>query len=376
MNLHVCEVVKTLDVGGVEVLLVERLRQAPKVDKEYTVVCLRASTDELINRLRASRIRVVNLDRRPRLLAYAKLVTTIRRLRPDVINIHSPTPAIVLRPFVRFARKRPVLVSTVHFAHRPTSVFLDHLATSATVFFDRLTRRFDDLTIAVSSLVARSLAGSRGRRVLTRIHGVDVAELRYWAERSDTVRREFGVPDGAVLVVCVANFRPQKNHRLLIHAAQEVLKTRPDAVFLLAGDGPLREQVARDVEQRRLGDRVRVLGPVPQAKRLVAAADLVVLSSHYEGLPVVVMEALAAGVPVVSTRVGGVPELISSGQNGILTEPDSASAFCEAILDAMKPATLSRLRAGALASSETVDMGGTAEWFENLYEDLAMTQHT
>ncbi|MGC5010267.1 glycosyltransferase [Streptosporangium sp. DT93] len=372
-ELRVCEVVKTLDAGGVEVLLVERLRRAPRVNKDYTVVCLQASTGELIEGLRASGIAVVDLSRDPRPLVYAHLVRTVRRLAPDVLNVHSPTPAAALWLAARLTPRRPVLVSTVHYCRRPTTVRFRRVTAAASMLLDYLTRRLDDRTVAVSTQVACSPSVRGARRLLTRVHGVDVAEQRSWALRSGIVRRRFDVPEAAFLVVCVANFRPEKNHALLIRAAAVVLAARDDAVFLLAGDGPLREDVAREIERRGLHDRVRVLGRVRQARRLVAAADLLVLSSHYEGLPVVVMEALAAGVPVVSTDVGGIPELVSSGWNGILTEPESPDALAAGILQAMEPAVHRRLRSGAAASAESVEMAGTAEWFESLYEELTQT---
>ncbi|WP_203883094.1 glycosyltransferase [Planotetraspora kaengkrachanensis] len=359
-DLRVCEVTKTLDLGGVEVLLVERLLKAREGIVNYTVICLRASTDELIQRLRSAGITVIDLTAGPRPLVYARLVTAVRRVAPHVLNVHSPAPLIVLRPFVRLARKRPALVSTVHNERWPKTMYLD-----------RLTRWLDDCTVAVSPLVARSRAVIGARRVLTRMHGVDVQGQRWWAARASLLRRELNLPEDSFLFACVANFRPQKNHRLLLQAAAEVVRRRPDAVFALAGDGPLRDEVVRDVEARGLGDHVRVLGRLPRAARLVAAADLLVLSSDHEGLPVVVMEALAAGVPVVSTRVGGVPDLIASGRNGILTEPGSAGALAEAMLRGMEPQTHRELRAGALASAESVDMAGTAEWFEELYAELA-----
>ncbi|XVQ82605.1 glycosyltransferase [Microbispora siamensis] len=355
-----CEVVKTLDLGGVEVLLVERLLAARGGRVNYTVVCLRASTGELVGRLRSAGVTVVDLTACPRPLVYARLVATVRRLAPHVLNVHSPAPAIALRPFIRFTRRRPALVSTVHNERCPKTMRLD-----------RLTRGLDDCTVAVSPLVARSRNVAGARRLLTRMHGVDVREQRRWAAQASALRGEFDVPDHAFLCVCVANFRPQKNHRRLIRAAAEVVRHRPDAVFVLAGDGPLRSEVVRDVAARGLGESIRVVGRLPGAARLVAAADLLVLSSDHEGLPVVVMEALAAGVPVVSTRVGGVPDLVTSGRNGILTEPGSAADLARGMLRAMEPRTHSELRAGALACAESVDMAGTAEWFEELYEDLA-----
>jgi len=371
-DLRVCEVVKTLDTGGTEVLLVERLlaarrrwadgaaRPAGASPVSYTVICLRASDGELIERLRSAGVAVVNLSRCPRTLVYARLVATVRRLAPHVLNVHSPAPAIALRPFVRLTRRRPALVSTVHGTQW-----------TKTMHLDRLSRVLDDRTVAVSPAVARSRAVAGSRHVLTRVHGVDVREQRWWAERPALVRREFDLPEDAFLCATVANFRPEKNHRMLVQAAADVVRARPDAVFVLAGDGPLREDVVREVRRRRLDGNVRVLGPVPGARRLVAAADLLVLSSDYEGLPVVVMEALAAGVPVVCTRVGGLPDLITSGRNGILTEPGSYEALAGGVIQAMEPHTHRELRAGARASAGGVDIADTAEWFEDLYADLA-----
>lgn len=360
-RLQVCEVVKTLNVGGAEVLLAERLCRAPKAGKDYTVVCLHASTAELIDRMRAAGITVVALARRPGPLGYLRLVRTVRRLAPEILNVHSPFVAAVLRPAVRLGPHRPLVVSTVHnVAFRRVTMILD-----------RLTRGWDDQTVAVSPVVSRAPTVRGARHVVTRVHGVDVAEQRRWAARADAVRHEFAVPDGAFLAVCVANLRPQKNHMMLLDAAGRVLARRPDAMFLLAGDGPLREAVARAAERRGLAERVRVLGPVPRANRLAAAADALVLSSDHEGLPVAVMEALAAGVPVVSTGVGGVPDLVTPGVNGILTEPGSAAALADGLLRAMDPDVYRRLRAGALAGATALDMAETAVWFEDLYDRLA-----
>jgi glycosyltransferase involved in cell wall biosynthesis len=357
---RVCEVIKTLDVGGAEVLLVERLRRAPRAGLEYTVVFMQAATDELVDVLRAAEVTVVDLRNCPRWLRYARLAGVVWRLAPDVVNVHSPSPAAVLRPVVRLMRPRPSLISTVHQEYEGRLARL----------LDRPTRRFDDLVVAVSPQVARSRSVWGARRVCTRVHGIDVGRQRYWAERADRVRQEFGIPTDAFVLACVANLRPIKNHRLLIDAVSRVITRRPDALLVLAGDGPLRGQVLAEIDRRGLRDRVRFLGHVPQANRLVAAADILLVSSHSEGMPVVVMEAIAAGVPVVSTAVGGIPELIHNNRNGILTRPGSPEALAEGILRAMRPEVYPVLAAGALADVGKVDISGTADWFDELYAHL------
>ncbi|MGI5156871.1 glycosyltransferase [Microbispora sp. CA-102843] len=356
---HVCEVIKTLDVGGAEVLLAERLLAAPRTDTRYTVVCLHASTQELIGPLRAAGIAVVDLTACPRRWRLARMVAVVRRLRPDVLNLHSPLPASVLRPVSRLWRRRPALVCTVHnVSYRLPTLLLD-----------RATGWLDARTVAVSPQVARARTIWRARGLVTRVHGVRVEEQRRHARDRARTRREWGVAEDAFLIGHVANFRPQKNHRLLLDAAARVLAAEPRALFLLAGSGPLRARTAERVGALGL-DRVRLAGHVPAAGRLVAACDLLVLSSDHEGLPVVVMEALAAGVPVVSTAVGGVPDLVRHGHNGLLTPPGDAGALADAIRQAMRPDVHARLRGGADDSASLVDIGRTAVWFERLYDEV------
>ncbi|MDH2424133.1 glycosyltransferase [Sphaerisporangium sp. TRM90804] len=358
-GVHVCEVIKSLDLGGAETLLVERLRAAPRVGRRYTVVCLSASTATLPDRLRDAGVDVVDLTGCPAPLRLLRLAGRVRRLRPDVLNMHSPLPAAVLRPVSRLWRCRPALVSTVHSVRFRLP----------TLLLDRASGWLDARTVAVSPQVARSVTTWGSRRVSVRVHGVDVEAQRRRAADSRITRKEWDVPDGALLVVHVGNFRPVKNHALLVDAAARVLAEEPRAVFLLAGSGPTFEATARRVAELGL-DAVRLVGPVPDAARLIAAADLLVLSSTYEGLPVVAMEALAAGVPVVATEVGGVPDLVTHGRNGLLARPGDSAALAAAILRAARPEVRERLVRGALDSAEKVDITRAAEWFDRLYGRL------
>ncbi|WP_433515871.1 glycosyltransferase [Nonomuraea sp. CA-143628] len=358
-RLHVCEVIKDLGVGGAEMLLVERLLAAPATGVRYTVICQGAKTDELIQRLRAAGTEVITFAAWPRRLRLARLAVEVGRLRPDVLNLHSPLPASLLRLTSRLSRPRPALVSTVHNVRYRLP----------TMLLDRATGWLDARTVAVSPQVARAVVSRGARNLVTRIHGINVAELRRRAGEAARTRQEWNVPESAFLIAHVGNFRPQKQHGVLIEAAAKVVDRDPRAVFLLAGTGPLYEETARRVAE--LGsDNVRLLGHVPDAARLIASADLLVLSSAHEGLPVVVMEALAAGVPVVSTAVGGVPDLIDNGRNGLLTRPGDPDALAEAILRAMRPEVHAQLREEIRNNADPVDITQTAEWFERLYDEV------
>ncbi|WP_250563300.1 glycosyltransferase [Sphaerisporangium fuscum] len=354
--MHVCEVIKSLAVvGGAEVLLAERLSAAP-VGKRYTVVCMQSGPTVVLERLRAKGVTIVDLTACPRPLRLARLLRVVRRLRPDVLNIHSPLPAAVLRPVSRLWRHRPMLVSTVHSVRFRLP----------TLLLDRATGWLDARTVAVGPQVARSVTTWGARNLSTRVHGVDVAGQRRWAAQAAAIRKEWDVPEDAFLIVHVGNFRPVKNQGFLVDVAARLAGTEPRALFLLAGSGPLSDHIARRVADLRL-ENVRLVGPVPLAARLIACADLLVLCSTYEGLPVVIMEALAAGVPVVSTDVGGVADLVEPGRNGLLVPPGSTDAFAEAIRHAMRPDSHARLREGAL-STGCADIADTADWFDKLYE--------
>lgn len=356
--MRVCEVIDGLDGGAAETLLVKRLLRAQRDHVRYTVVCLRAGRH--LGRLRAAGVRVVDLSRLPGPLRRLGLAVAVRRSAPDVVNVHSPGLAVLVRLLTRLPGRRARLVRTVHSAaYRPVTRLLD-----------RLTRRFDDRTVAVSPIVAESATLRGAPHVLVRVPGVDVVEQRRRASHAARVRHGLGLPPEAFLLVCAADLRPVQNHILLVEAAAQVLRRRPDAMFLLAGDGPLRPRIEHEVRVRGLADRVRLLGRVAEAGRVIAAADLLVLASRYETLPVSIMEALAAGVPVVAPAVGGIPNLIESGRNGILTAPGRADALAACIVRAMDPSVHALLRAGAAATPIT-DIAETAEWFDRLYHRLA-----
>ena len=179
--------------------------------------------------------------------------------------------------------------------------------------------------ICVSDAVAQSHrhAGVDPALIVTIRNGVAAAA----PSRSRAVlRAEWGLDDRPVLLM-VARFTEQKGHTLLLDALPEVLRSHPDCVVLLAGDGPLLMPVARAVAARRLAGAVRLLGARMDVADLMTLADLLVLPSAFEGLPLVALEAMAAGLPVVATDAPGNAEAVDDGVTGLLAE---ATAACVA----------------------------------------------
>jgi glycosyltransferase involved in cell wall biosynthesis len=205
------------------------------------------------------------------------------------------------------------------------------------------------------------------------IHGVDVTRVRAHLRDREKTRTELGVLPGESLAVTVANLRDDKNYPGLIEAARLVGEHGALVRFATAGQGPLEAQI-RELQRRSgLGERFALLGYRDDATRLIAAADLFVLASHHEGLPVTVMEALTLGVPVVAPAVGGLPEVVTSGTNGILVAARSAPALADAIAQAVEPEVHAHLAAGASRTGERFSSRHAIARIEAAYAALAPT---
>jgi len=208
---------------------------------------------------------------------------------------------------------------------------------------ERLSLRFFcDRVIAVSEGARRhylTLGGVPPDRVTTVYNGIDLTDFARVDRRREraAVRRELGVPEDASLLTTVAVLRPQKGIRFMIRALPGVLRANPSAYYLIAGDGPHRDALAADVDEAGVRERVIFAGMRDDVPRLLAASDVFVLPTLTEALPTVLAEAMAARLPIVASAVGGVPEMVEDGRNGLLVpagDPAALSRACLALLSA------------------------------------------
>jgi glycosyltransferase involved in cell wall biosynthesis len=154
-------------------------------------------------------------------------------------------------------------------------------------------------------------------------------ELGADAPPRDEARRALGIPPAAIVALLVASLKPLKRVPDFVAAVRSARRVQPNLLGLIAGDGPLAAQVRASAE----GDpAIRMLGFRNDVARLLAAADMLVLTSQYEAAPMAVLEAMAAGLPVVATRVGAVPELVADGESGVLFAPGDTAALREALV--------------------------------------------
>jgi glycosyltransferase involved in cell wall biosynthesis len=171
-------------------------------------------------------------------------------------------------------------------------------------------------------------------------------------ERS-AVRTELGVGDGDFVVVQVARLDPIKDHKTAIHAIVAAARRVPRMRFFIIGEGPQRVTIEKELRTLSVNGQVTLLGLRHDVPRLLAAADAFLLTSVSEGIPVTVLEAMAAGVPVVATRVGGLPELVTDGKTGFLAAPGDTIGLADALVRLAKDSKLrARFSAGGIQTFE------------------------
>lgn len=203
-------------------------------------------------------------------------------------------------------------------------------------------------------------------------NGLDVSPFE---ERIDTreARRSLGVPTGAPLVGMVANMNFQiKGHRHFLEAARLILKQIPDAEFLLAGDGPLRDSFQAFAGELGIDGRVHFLGTRSDTPAVLSVLDVSVLCSTSEGMSNVILESMAAGKPVVATRVGGNPELVTEGVTGLLVPPADPDSLAEAVLSLLRDPPAARTM-GATARERVAtefSVAAMVHKHERLYERM------
>ncbi|MCS6922926.1 MAG: glycosyltransferase, partial [Fimbriimonadales bacterium] len=187
---------------------------------------------------------------------------------------------------------------------------------------------------------------------------------------SDWRRRE-GIQEDALLIVHIGRFTKQKNHEMLIRAFAQ-LRPPASARLLLVGEGELQPQMEQLVRDLGLAEQIRFLGVRSDIPELLNASDIFVLPSRWEGNPMSVMEAMAAGLPVVATAVGGVPELVENGASGLLVPSDDVAALAQALQTLVDNPSL-RATMGHKArqvAQERFDARAMTRAYESLYESI------
>ena len=352
-------VIKGLGPGGAERLLVEAARSVTAVGGEVSADLACAYVvpwkRHLVGDLESVGVdcQCVGRGRRGGGMWWpVRLARLVRRGGFDVVHVHSPLPGSVARLAVRTLprSRRPIVLTTEHNAW-PTYRL-------PTRWLNRVTSTRDRRTFAVSAEVAASISGPAARRTQVLTHGVDVASVRNHRDRRDSMRAELGLPEQAVVVATIANYREQKDYPNLLNACALLRDRGVDLRVVCVGQGPLHEEIEALHASLRLGAVVQLLGHRADALDVLAAADVFVLGSAWEGLPVALMEATSMGLPCVLTDVGGMRDAL--GDDGaVWVAPGDAEALAAALETVVADADL-RVQLSARSTDRAVQFDNAA----------------
>ena len=295
-----------------------------------------------------------------RVIEFARL---LRRARPAVFHAHLSWPLAAKYPLLAAVLARvPAVVATVQ-------VYPEFRIDRSTYLQERVLAFGVDRYIAVSENIASLLGEKLGwprHKIEVIYNGVPVDRFRLPPDPE--LRRELTGGSGRRILLTAARLAPQKGLDVLLRAAVHV----PDGQFVLAGEGPERPRLEAEAEKLGILDRVLFLGLRDDVPELLAASDVFVLPSLYEGSSLAVLEAMAAGKPVVSSAIGGTDELIVDGESGLLVPPGDAAALALALNKVLSQGEL-RAELGAKArerARSSFSASTAAAHITRVYEDL------
>lgn len=356
-------VVTSMPVGGAETLLVNLVRRLDRRRFEPEVICLK-EPGELGEDL-SSEITVYSRLLRHKYDArvFWKLWRIMRRRQAAAVITVAAGDNMFWGRLAAFFARTPVVASALHSTGWPDGVSR----------LNRMLTPITDAFIAVADEHGRFLVEEAGfpiAKVHTIYNGVDTD--RFAPRGADEVRRAVGLAEEDPVVAILAALRPEKNHELFLQGAALIVQQAPDAKFLIIGDGPRRAALEALCTKLKLDDAVQFLGNRADIPELLAAVDVLALTSHNEASPVSILEGLCSGCPVVASDVGSVRETVVDGETGLIVPAGDVDAYAAAVTRLLSDADY-RARLGAAGRRLVIDrwsLDGMTRGYEQLIERL------
>jgi glycosyltransferase involved in cell wall biosynthesis len=349
--------------GGAYRFVVALARELAGNGLQVDVCATRAAKPAVEAALASAGVPLIALGRRRTLdlIPFVRLVRLMRRKRYDVLHAHLFGSSLWGVLLGRLGGV-PVVVAQEHgtFPAGRLHRFL----------YGRVVGRLATCYVAVSNFT-REVMVQRHRVPRAHTEVIPAAYIPREDGGATDLRRELGAPPSAKLIGTIAMLRPVKALDVLLAAHALVLVQHPDTHLVLAGQGQSRSELERQVETLGTSDRVHFLGHREEIGPILRALDVGVLSSDSEGTPIFVMECMAYGVPVVSTDVGGLRDLVEPGESGVLVPPRDPPRMAAAIAQLLEdPRRAKRLAAASAARLQDLTLAAVANRFVRLYASL------
>ena len=336
-KLKVFHIVSNPNIGGIEGMLSKLVPIVDERGHDWQVVNLRSESA-------AYKLWDANGVKYHRLATPGKMLVTsvwglyklLKREKPDVVEIYGLRANFIARIAAKLAGV-PVIVTGV--------LNTDDWRKWYHVWLDRLTSGFVAGWVPNSRACAESLIRREHfpqEKIYTMYDGIDI---EYWCpdecdEGRRQLRESLGLKPEHILFTTVGNLRHQKGYPYLIEVVKEIAAVNPEARFLFVGKGVMEEELKGRCRELGIDEYVIFAGYRDDIKAVYAASDVALLPSLYEGLPISLIEAMAMKLPVVSTKVSGIPELVVDGETGLLINPADSRQIVEAVREILRSAEL------------------------------------
>jgi len=366
-RIKVLYLITELNIGGAERVVEQLATQLSRGHYNVSVACL-YDPGAIADEITASGVPVVNLGMQSKwdLAAAYRLFRLLRNKRIQILHSHL-FHANLLAALVGRLANTPIIIATRH------SIDIDGMGRERV---NRWVRSLCDAVVAVSKEV-REAELQRSRtgpsKVVMIPNGVQIETFTKISQADvEALRQKLRIHPNTAVIGTVASFNEYKGHTYLIDATVRILEQLPDTKVLLVGGGPLRSQMEDKAEALGLLDYIIFTGIRQDIPRILSTLDLFVLPSLWEGMPIVLLEAMAAGLPVVATRVGGIPEVVEHGVTGLLVPPRDPEALAQAIIALLQDRERAEAmgQAGRARVEKYFSVERMVQQTEALYEDL------
>jgi glycosyltransferase involved in cell wall biosynthesis len=366
-EMHVAHVMLSLDVGGLERNVLNQVRQAPRLGQRITIICLERP-GALAQPARELGATVICTQKRPgiRVGLVGALRNILREIQPDVVHTHQIGTLFYAGPAALWARIG-VVVHTEHGKERYAQQFRTRL-------LGRFAGRFTSIFFCLTQDMAAAVRASRivpDRKIRVIFNGIETAQFMQPHDVQGT-RRRLGIPEDAPVIGTVGRLTEIKRQDVLIRGFALLNKKYPVAHLLLVGEGPLRADLENLAGACGVRDSVHFAGYQSPTAPFIQAMTIFALTSRSEGMPQAAIEAAVSGLPIVASRVGGLPELIEDGRTGLLFPVGDERALAAALEQLLAHPDRAR-RIGHAARQHAVatfDISRMADDYQRCFNEL------
>lgn len=381
-KIKILRIISRLNIGGPSIHVINLNKGLDKKVFQSLLLCGNISDGEksMFNEAKNSGIKLISIPELTNehslnlkdLKALLKIYLIIKKYKPDIVHTHTAKAGLIGRIAAHLALT-PKIVHTYH-GHVLHSYF-SRPKTYLLRFMEKLLALISDSLIVVSDKIKTELISYK----ISKPSKFNIIKLGFNLDPflnnnllKDNLKKELSLPNDSNLIGIVGRIVPIKNHKLFIEAAAKVVAQKENTYFLIVGDGPLRKNIEKLSYELNINKNTIFTGWRNDLPLIYASLDILVCSSNNEGTSVSVIEGMASGCPVITTRVGGHPDIISDGNNGYLIEPQNIDSLTKKMLQILNnPKQSAHLKENArLDAKNNFSLESLINNIENHYDDL------